>query len=80
MNLTFQVLHDGSKELAQNDTEFSKYVLSSENKVSVQCLTGTYMAWAFNLHGFKLIASGCKKNLSSWLLVHDSEIKMGTDL
>ncbi|XP_023524236.1 guanine nucleotide-binding protein alpha-1 subunit [Cucurbita pepo subsp. pepo] len=29
---TIKVLHDGSKELAQNDIEFSKYVLSSENK------------------------------------------------
>ncbi|XP_022982370.1 guanine nucleotide-binding protein alpha-1 subunit [Cucurbita maxima] len=29
---TIKVLHDGSKELAQNDKEFSKYVLSSENK------------------------------------------------
>lgn len=31
----FQVLHDGSKELSQNDKEFSKYILSSENKVSI---------------------------------------------
>ncbi|KAG7037682.1 Guanine nucleotide-binding protein alpha-1 subunit [Cucurbita argyrosperma subsp. argyrosperma] len=29
---TIKVLHDGSKELAQSDKEFSKYVLSSENK------------------------------------------------
>ncbi|XP_022977040.1 guanine nucleotide-binding protein alpha-1 subunit [Cucurbita maxima] len=29
---TIKVLHDGSKELAQNDKEFSKYVLSNENK------------------------------------------------
>ncbi|KAL0545466.1 hypothetical protein IC582_015350 [Cucumis melo] len=29
---TIKVLHDGSKELAQNDKEFTKYVLSSENK------------------------------------------------
>ncbi|XP_022941404.1 guanine nucleotide-binding protein alpha-1 subunit [Cucurbita moschata] len=29
---TIKVLHDGSKELAQSDKEFSKYVLSSDNK------------------------------------------------
>jgi len=28
-----QLLHDGSKEFAQNDADFSKYVLSHENKV-----------------------------------------------
>jgi hypothetical protein len=29
-----QLLHDGSKEFAQNDVNFSKYVISDENKVS----------------------------------------------
>ncbi|KAB1219854.1 Guanine nucleotide-binding protein alpha-1 subunit [Morella rubra] len=29
---TIKMLHDGSKELAQNDADSSKYVLSSENK------------------------------------------------
>ncbi|XP_075651046.1 guanine nucleotide-binding protein alpha-2 subunit isoform X4 [Castanea sativa] len=29
---TIKILHDGSKELAQSDTDSSKYVLSSENK------------------------------------------------
>ncbi|GMY29079.1 guanine nucleotide-binding protein alpha-1 subunit isoform X1 [Fagus crenata] len=29
---TIKILHDGSKELAQTDTDSSKYVLSSENK------------------------------------------------
>ncbi|PKI76002.1 hypothetical protein CRG98_003552 [Punica granatum] len=29
---TIKILHDGSKELAQNDTESSKYVLATENK------------------------------------------------
>ena len=28
-----QLLHDGSKELAQNDLDSSKYAISSENKV-----------------------------------------------
>jgi hypothetical protein len=28
-----QVLHDGSKELAQNETDSLKYVISNENKV-----------------------------------------------
>lgn len=28
-----QLLHDGSKEFAQNDVDFSKYVISNENKV-----------------------------------------------
>lgn len=30
-----QILHDGSKELAQNELEASKYLLSAENKVCV---------------------------------------------
>jgi hypothetical protein len=29
-----QLLHDGSKEFAQNDVNFSKYVISDENKVN----------------------------------------------
>uniref|UniRef100_A0A2C9UA77 Guanine nucleotide-binding protein alpha subunit n=1 Tax=Manihot esculenta TaxID=3983 RepID=A0A2C9UA77_MANES len=29
---TIKILHDGSKELAQNETDSSKYVISSENK------------------------------------------------
>ena len=33
LNVIEQILHDGSKELAQSDTDSSKYVLSSENKV-----------------------------------------------
>lgn len=33
LNNIEQMLHDGSKELAQNDADSSKYVLSSENKV-----------------------------------------------
>lgn len=28
-----QILHDGSKELAQSDSDSSKYVISAENKV-----------------------------------------------
>jgi hypothetical protein len=28
-----QVLHDGAKELAQNDISSSKYAISEENKV-----------------------------------------------
>uniref|UniRef100_A0A2N9ESC3 Guanine nucleotide-binding protein alpha subunit n=1 Tax=Fagus sylvatica TaxID=28930 RepID=A0A2N9ESC3_FAGSY len=32
LNVIEQILHDGSKELAQTDTDSSKYVLSSENK------------------------------------------------
>lgn len=32
-NVVEQLLHDGSKELAQSDTDSAKYVLSNENKV-----------------------------------------------
>lgn len=28
-----QILHDGSKELAQNDADSSKYVIANANKV-----------------------------------------------
>lgn len=61
-NSTCQVLHDGSKELAQNDKEFSKYVLCSENKVSVQRLIGFYVAWVLSSQ-FMLTTSGWKKEL-----------------
>lgn len=41
------MLHDGSKELAQNDTDSSKYVLSSENKVWVHTLTVYFVAFVW---------------------------------
>ena len=72
-NLTFQVLHDGSKELAQNDKEFSKYVLSSENKVSVLCLTRACMTRAFVSYRFIIIANGCKEfvHLVFWFMIQN---------
>ena len=44
LNVIEQILHDGSKELAQSDTDSSKYVLSSENKVWIHSLTFYYIA------------------------------------
>lgn len=45
LNVIEQILHDGSKELAQSDTDSSKYVLSSENKVWIHSLTFYYIAF-----------------------------------
>ena len=47
LNVIEQILHDGSKELAQTDTDSSKYVLSSENKVWVHSLTVYHIAFVW---------------------------------
>lgn len=43
-NVCVQILHDGSKELAQNETDPSKYVISSEIKVWIHHFNVYYSA------------------------------------
>lgn len=67
-NVVEQLLHDGSKELAQSDTDSAKYVLSNENKVWIPFLTLVYNT-AFLMFNFITWLNMMQKTWLSGLLV-----------
>lgn len=72
LNNIEQMLHDGSKELAQNDADSSKYVLSSENKVWAHTSTVLYNAsviGASNLFTLPKIWNLSERSSKTWLIL-----------